>query len=277
VTGRGNFTTAVARCFPNCSDSSRTYTYDLTGQVTSSTDALGNTTTYSHTDSPVGGNPAGNSDAYLTQITDPLGYTVNFTYNYTTGELASSTDENGQITTYTYDDPLGRLTQMNYPDGGETAISYNDSVPSVTTTTLQTPNPPKNSTAIMDGLGHVTQTQLTSDPSGTDYVDTTYDGEGHVYSNSNPHRSTPSSTDGTTWHYYDAMGRTIQTTEPDGSILQWCYLEVPSQPAAANCSAHLGSVAGSWVDSTDEVGNHWQRTSDSFGSLTEVMEPNGAS
>jgi YD repeat-containing protein len=31
------------------------------------------------------------------------------------------------------------------------------------------------------------------------------------------------------------------------------------------------------VDSADEVGNHWQRTSDAFGRLTKVMEPNGAS
>jgi YD repeat-containing protein len=29
------------------------------------------------------------------------------------------------------------------------------------------------------------------------------------------------------------------------------------------------------VDSTDENGNHWQRTSDAFGRLTEVMEPSG--
>ena len=64
--------------------------------------------------------------------------------------------------------------------------------------------------SIYDGLGRLTQTQLTSDPEGTDYVDTTYDALGRVYSVSNPHRSAASSTDGTTYHYYDALGRIIQ-------------------------------------------------------------------
>ena len=33
---------------------------------------------------------------------------------------------------------------------------------------------------MMDGIGHVVETQLTSDPDGTDLVDTTYDGLGRV-------------------------------------------------------------------------------------------------
>jgi len=42
--------------------------------------------------------------------------------------------------------------------------------------------------------------------------------------------------------------------------------------------SNVGGVdEGRWVDSTDEKGNHWQRTSDALGRLTEVMEPNGTS
>jgi YD repeat-containing protein len=85
-----------------------------------------------------------------------------------------------------------------------------------------------------------------------------------------------------TKHYYDALGRDVWAAEQDGSSLQWCYNGLPSAIAPANvrCSNQLGSVAGTtrpgtWVDSTDERGNAWQRTSDVFGNITEVMEPNG--
>jgi YD repeat-containing protein len=244
-------------------------------------DPKSNPTYYSFADSPSGGNSAGNSNAYLTQITYPpvngVVHQENFTYNYATGELASSQDENKQTTSYTYSDSLNRLTQTNYPDGGKTTISYNDSTPSVTTSVLLSGSQWKTNISTMDGLGRVIQTQL-ADPSGPDIVDTVYDGEGHVYTQSNPHRSSSSPTDGTTTHYYDALGRQTKETEPDGNALQWCYNGTASTPAVANCNSRAGSVGtGTWVDSTDEVGNHWQRTSDSFGRLTEVMEPSGAS
>jgi len=45
-------------------------------------------------------------------------------------------------------------------------------------------------------MGQVTQTQLTSDPAGTDLSDGTYDGMGRVWKQSNPHRSTAAPTDG---------------------------------------------------------------------------------
>jgi YD repeat-containing protein len=67
------------------------------------------------------------------------------------------------------------------------------------------------------------------------------------------------------------------TYEPDGSVLQWCYNGRTNYSGLTiYCNSHLGSAAtGTWVDSTDEAGNHWQRTSDAFGRLTEVMEPSG--
>ena len=72
---RGNLTKLV-RWSSTGALPSKTYTYDETGQVLSMIDACGNstctditgsnhTTTYSYADSPSGGNPAGNSNAYL--------------------------------------------------------------------------------------------------------------------------------------------------------------------------------------------------------------------
>lgn len=303
---RGNATAVTEKCLSGgcTADSTVTLKYDETGQITSITDPCGNgtcgdvtgsgqsshTTLYSYQDSPSGGNSYGNSNAFLTQITYPTtpgGITLqkSFSYNYPTGELASATDENGQKTSYQYNDPLLRPTQVNYPDGGETTYAYNDSAPSPTVTTselLSNSGTWKTSVAVMDGMRHTIRTQLTSDPDGTDFVDTTYNGMGLVYSQSNSHRSSPSPTDGISYSYYDALGRTVLQVHPDGTGLTWCYNDIPAQlPSWVNnfsqpCNGHLGLVStGTWVDGKDELGNDWQRTSDSFGNLTEVMEPNG--
>jgi len=312
VTVRGNLT-SVARCYPaptsmsavaTCSGPTSSYTYDITGQPSSMIDACGNsscsdisgsnhTTYYSFADNPVGGNSAGNSNAYLTKITYPMtaaGVTLkkSFQYNYPLGYLVESIDENSQPTTYTYNDSMNRLTQITYPQpsGGQTSISYTDVAPSPTITTSKELNTSplwETSVATMDGMEHVVETQLTTDPGGADTVLTTYSGEGQVYTKTNPFRGTSAPANTTTTYYYDALGRPIETLQQDSSTLQWCYDGAVSVPAVGNCSAHLGanltqvgSLTGTWVDSTDENGNHWQRSSDAFGRLTQVMEPNGS-
>jgi YD repeat-containing protein len=308
---RGNATTVTKQCVGCTSSPKSSYTYDETGQVMSMTDPCGNPscadmsgsshkTTYSYTDKPSGGNAAGNSNAYLTQIVSPttasgVSLQKTFSYNYSTGELTSSTDvNNNQTTNYCYltggcsgstADPFNRLTETHYPDNGYTITNYYDSVPAVMTTTVATPDPTVTTVSIMDGLGHVIQTQ-SSYPNGADVVSSSYDGEGHVYKKYNPFLSSPapSSTlvatpSGTPYitNHYDAMGRPVETIEEDGNTLQWCYNGVPSTPAVYCSTSHLGGMTtGTWVDSTDENKNHWQRTSDSFGRLTAVMEPNGS-
>src|SRR5439155_18452470 len=100
--------------------------------------------------------------------------------NYADAQLASSTDQNSQITTYFYgenSEGLDRLTGINYPDCGATCTStahsvsytYNDASyvlntsPSVTTAKKITSSSNYGSMTAMDGVGHVIQTQLTSD------------------------------------------------------------------------------------------------------------------
>jgi len=108
-------------------------------------------------------------------------------------------------------------------------------------------------------------------------------GMGRVWTKTNPYRSTSDPTYGIATLYYDALGRQIKEIEADQtSVLQTCYNGVASTPSVANCSSLIsqtrqaGSVTGTWVDSTDENGNHWQRASDAFGRLTQVVEPSGA-
>ena len=317
TTPRGNATKTVV-LLNTGSSSSTTYAYDQSGQKISEIDPCGNsacadmsgsthTTKYSYNDcyttlsggSNVSYTPSGgNTNTLLTQITNPLAQNQAFCYDFSSGQLTSMQDQNKKTTTYIYNDSLERLTQVNYPDNGQTEYSYVDSeTPSVTTCQLMSgsrgtscssssvTSPPsgwKVSVATMDGMGHVT-TKQTSDPYGVDTVNTVYDGQGRVYTATNPHRASSAPSDGTTTYYYDALGRIVQQNQPDGSTLQWCYNGVVTLFQVANCSSLLGSgtigneTAGMWVDSTDERSVHRQQATSSLGHLLKVMEPNGAS
>jgi RHS repeat-associated protein len=291
-TPRGNVTQEI-RWSNSGTSPTTTYAYDETGQVTSVTDPCGNstctdmpgagsayTTAYIYSDNPVGGNAAGNSNAYLTQIKYP---TVNgvqaknsFSYNYATGQLASATDENSQITNYSYNDPLLRLKQASYPDGGQTEYAYSDVAPSPSVTTCRLINatagatcssasPPagwRTSLNTMDGMGHTVQTELVSDPGGPTYISTTYNGLGQVSTATNPYRSTSDTTYGSTAYTYDSIGRTTNVGEPDGSSIQTVY----NQACTVNNTAQLGTTI------TDEVGNRRQLCQDGLGRLTGVTE-----
>lgn len=303
---RGN-PTSVTRWSSVGTSPATTYSFDATGQELSMTSPCGNstctdlrgtnfTTNYTYADAytvlSAGANtpytPSANTNALLTKITDPLGHTTQFTYDFNNSQLTSTTDENSQVAKYIYSDSLNRLTETDFPDSGQTTYHYNDSASSPSTTTYQllctstkvptcsASSVSKTTVAVRDGMGHVVQTQLT-DPAGVVYTDLVYDGEGNLYKSSNPYRSTSDPTYGVTTSNYDALGRKIQVQHSDGtSYAYWCYNNVLSSPAVPNCSTQVGSVRkGSWVDINDENGNHWQQTSDAFGRLADVLEPDG--
>jgi RHS repeat-associated protein len=277
-----------------------TYTYDEAGQVLSQTDPCGNTTcsdmpgtsghttNYYYTDNYSSGTPTGVTDTYLTTITDPLGHSSNFAYSLNDGQVTSSEDPNSQFTYYKYNTPpsgctlpdgLDRLSESDFPDGGKTTYCYNDAGPSptVTATVYASPDPSIVTVTTLDGVGHTTRTQITSDtPAGADTVDTTYNGIGTVFSKTNPYRSPAAANDppaGTTLFSYDALGRpTVQTQQDGTSKLQWCYNGIAS--GQSNCGANASSMtADSWVDVADEMGNDSQQVTDGLGRLVAVVEP----
>lgn len=240
----GNLTTLTKVLAGGTNPVTKTSWYD-TGEPASTTDPRSNSTTFSY------GQCAG---SVRTQTTDALNHFVTGGYDCNTGLLSSFTDENNQPTTYTYDN-MGRLTSAAFPDGGGTTKTYNDTPPvSITTNTAITSTLTKTVVTVGDGLARVVQTQLTSDPETTDYTDISYDRMGRVYTRSNPHRSSSSTTDGATIFAYDALGRTTQVKEPDGSETDSSY--------SGNCTT-----------STDEAGNPRKSCSDALGRLTEVDEP----
>jgi hypothetical protein len=176
-----------------------TYGYDSLGNILSSTNPLNPPTNYSYSDRWTGSTgcatPA-DSHAYVTEITNPATFRIQFTYYRCTGLTKARADENDLLnnrpgTTFLYD-LFGRLTQASYPDGGQISTSYVDAIPFRTTTTSKI-----NATLNLvreiehDGLGRQRVTRLLSDPQGTIYTRTVYDALGRVVQMWNPTRCNP--------------------------------------------------------------------------------------
>lgn len=277
---RGNITTITKSTGPGSYITS-TYTYDITGQPLSITDACGNTTcsnvsgsshtkTFSYTDQfPNGGPSGGVANSYVTQITDHVTsstiHVTKFKYDYPTGHLVETDDENSQPTKYTYNDVLGRLTAVIEPpvngSSSTTTYAYSDGTfPSITVTD---PIGAQTQT-IYDGVLHPRKVVDLSDPLGKVYTRTIFDGKGRVYQAWNPTRIDPDSgscssesTCGITTTHYDVLGRITSVVEQDGST------------KAVSYSANT-------VTSTDEAGRAVEVVHDGLGRIATVWEPDAS-
>jgi len=263
---RGNLT-AVSRWLKATTYLTTTNQYDDAGNVLSTIDPAGNKTSFNYTDSWANSacNPSGSGKAYPTIVTNALGKMTTYKYYACSGLLGFTTDPNSQNTSFSYDF-ADRHTQTNFPDGGSTTTSYKDAPPvSYTTTTAISSSMNKVSTVVKDGLGRVDQTQLTSDPSGTDYTDTTYDGLGRVSTVSNPYRTTSDFTYGIATTQYDALSRINTVIQADGSTVSTSYDIALNTTPPANCTLV-----------TDEAGTARKSCMDGLGRMTHVFEdPNG--
>jgi len=291
VTGqRGNLTSTSAWSSTTNTWLKFVYTNDDTGNRLTEQDpntVLAGKTTYtnqySYNDSwySNASTCSANTNAFLTKSLDALGHITKNAYDACTGLIRQTQDPNdlaaGRAGTITSYDEMNNILTTSYPDGGSVTLSYGSYANPLTikTTTAASPDPSQVKVTIEDGYGRTVQTQLTSDPSGTDYTDTTYDADGRVYGVSNPYRSKSETTYGLTTTLYDALDRKTIVTNPDGSKQQWCY---NGAGAAGQTNCHA-LVAGSvqWVDHADESGNDWQQTSDGLGRMTYLFEPNGTS
>ena len=205
--------------------------YNSNGLLTSSTDPKTNPpTTYGYTPSSCPAN-SGYAGSGPTSVTNALSQTTYYCYDLHTGVLTSTTDPNNQTVSYAYDG-MERLTQQNNPDHGQVTYTYTDTTPSpsvnISMTTSST-GAPVTGLEFWDGLGRLKEKVLTSDPSGYDYTEMTYDALGRPSQVYNPTRCSPPTTNcgpptwGFTQYAYDALSRVTRATHRDGTFVQTSY------------------------------------------------------
>lgn len=200
--------------------------YNLFGLPISLTDSKSNTTNINYDI----------YNLYPSSITNPLSQTINYQYDYNSGQVIHSIDANGTIAETDYDGFGRPLSLRSSSDTSYTTLittatySYNDSLigsnlPYVQKTTNYSNTLSGSSYIIHDGLGRAVR-NLTSSSTGYIATDTVYDNMGRVYKQSLPYIFTglPNNYFGPTLDinlltttYYDALGRPVSTTNTLGA------------------------------------------------------------
>ena len=239
-----------------------TYVYD--GKLlTSSTDALNQTTTYTYT-----------TEGYLASTTDALNHTTSYTYD-SHGQRISMTDPQDHTWTYSYDslgrlvnttDPLGRVTHNEYDAAGRLTRSVQnyDSARAQNyqnlwnITTVYEYDARGNQIAVTDTLGRITQYSYddagrlvtVTDPDGN-ITTNTYNAAGQLTAVTDPLGQV-------TQYQYDAAGRLVKTTDPLGNAASTAY-----------------NTDGTVASTTDTLGRTTSYTYDSLKRVITVTQPNG--
>ncbi|HXN74379.1 MAG TPA: RHS repeat-associated core domain-containing protein [Candidatus Acidoferrales bacterium] len=294
-TARGNPTTIQLMAYTTVVSATTTLAYDMTGQVTSSTDNNGNKTTFSYSDSyfndtssgPSSASPAGKTNAFVTQMTlpSPFNWTNSFGYYLSTSQLATKTDQNALVTTNSYLDSLSRPTMSkvkinttNYSWKMKSYTNSNETVAdSYTGVSDATPVLPcsscRHDQTNLDSFGRPLTQLLVNDPDGQDTVTAAYT-NGRLSSLTDPKRSTSSPTDNTDSYVYDGLGRVTKVTHSDGSSFFTYY--GASVSAAGGISTQLCSSStyglGYPVLYIDEAAKKRQIWTDGLGRKIEVDE-----
>lgn len=209
-----------------------TYLFTPTGQLVNIADTNGNTINLTY---------AGNN---LTQVTDPSGRELTFTYD-AAGRIISVTDPIGRILRYTYDvdDNLVRYTN---PAGGNFDYTYD---------------------------GNHWLTSITN-PREIRIVTNTYDGDGRVISQSN-------ALDAATTFSYDTKNRITTETDPLGRSTRYTYndhfWELNETDALGNTISYAYDGNGNRISATDANGHTTTSSYDANGNIIQVTDPSGHS
>jgi RHS repeat-associated protein len=200
--------------------------FDYLGNVTSDTDAGGHATSFDY--------GSAYYSAYVTTQHAPAtsggaqAHDLSFTYDFSTGLLASETDQNGRATTYTYDSLLRPLT-ISRPDGGETDYTYAGTQQIQVSTKLNGTDWSYSLTGF-DNFGRAFRFANSSGASPAyNQTDLSFDTSGRLLTSSLPFQgagfSEPwhsSSTQGDVFSY-DALNRTTQITHIDARHRNFYY------------------------------------------------------
>ncbi len=224
VSGARANLTSVAPWLNTGSIPATSFTYDDTGNVLSTTDSGGHTTSFGYSSSLANG--------FVTQVTMPdtgspvIHHTTQANYDINTGLQISSTDLNNQTTSFTYE-KMWRPASISYPDGGQTTFSYPDGNWTETKQKLDAARWTDQWVSVdnIDRLDRI----LVANANGTwDERDICYDNRGQTGFVSYPYASTGKSagkicSGGGDVLAYDALGRTTNVTHSDGTARTLSY------------------------------------------------------
>jgi RHS repeat-associated protein len=179
------------------------FTYDNYGNMTSITDAKGNTAFLGYD----------SHHLYLTSLINPLNQVMSATYDFNTGLIITRTNPKGNTTSYEYD-ALGRVTKKINPDLTEKEVIYNDQ----DNYAIIYDELDNYTTCYYDGINRLVQTEWHLSPSTTlvetytynylNRVITMIDPKGEVYS-----------------FEYDSYGRTTKIINPDLTFREKQYTD----------------------------------------------------
>lgn len=193
--------------------------YDTHGNMLTSADPYGNTTTYLYGDTP--------EKRQILSKMDPLGRTTSYTY-YTWGGIESTEDHFGFITTYQYDD-YGQLTEEINPLGAIRTYTFNR----VGNLISEIDEEGRETAHLYDGLNHLT---ATISPIGAIRTNL-YDGIGNVIGQIDPlgfrttysydaHQNEVCEIDAQghrTTTIYDKKGRELSRIDANGNLVSFGY------------------------------------------------------
>jgi RHS repeat-associated protein len=255
------------------------FVFNDTGTVSHTVDACGTSasdsnhiTNFSY--SPTSACSTSFAGAYPTVVTNALGQTTSYCYDFNTGLKISETDPNNQTTSYLYN-YMNRTSQISYPDGGLTTFCYTDmtscaeSAPYdavVITEKMNSTGQNRISAAEVDGFGREIRRNTTNGESTPyDQIDTCYDSFGRISYKSYPYQSSGLSTalcsgagDALA---YDALSRKTSVTHSDGSSMVTSY---------------TGSATSVTDEGNGTVGVQRISQLDGLGRMTSLCEVSGS-
>ena len=234
------------------SDENGTYAYDADGNMTSSTDLRGMTTSYVY-----------DGEGNVVSETHPDGEVLTNAYD-DRGNLVSQASSFGGTTAYAYDD-LCRMVSKTDADGYTTSYFY--AGPDLVAETDAAGN---TTTYSCDAMGRrISET----DPAGNT-ARTTYDAMGRITSQAD-------GAGGTTRYVLDSRGLLASLADPNGGVTTYAYDDAWNMTSMTNPAGSTWTYAydaeDNCVSESDPLGNTTARSYDAMGRLASETSPTGVS